>query len=449
MSTIDDQLSAYQRQGCNVLIPRTGIRKISAFHDTVLETVSLTIANGDVYPHDESDLAKAKKFRLSKLGLLKLSHAAGIVWRWEDTHRIDTMATPTYVAYQAVGALPQADSTWLPLKASYELDLDVIEAELRELYRKRATEVRPGQKPRTETEVQAYVTQHVQQDLLRKRKHKLRLAETGAMLAVIRSLLALKSVYTREELDRPFIVPHVIFAPDVADPEIRRALLASSLRATQDLYGTPPPAALTFRGPAIELPPVMAEEGEEPLPPAGDGHPVQDAPSVLHVPDGDGTTALSPPARSTPSSIITPAPAEGVRHAPAAPVVSPASATSVTSESQRPQPTTRLSDSTFAQTPTTTDTPQTPPPSMTSPPSPPDAAVPGIHSLEDLSRCPQEQIASALRQLMHRKGLKETWLTNANIDQWKPEQQRSFVKMLLGKPDVAAVTEPQATLPTA
>lgn len=50
MSTIDDQLSQYQRQGDNVLIPRTGIRKISAFHDTVLETVSLTTANGDVYP---------------------------------------------------------------------------------------------------------------------------------------------------------------------------------------------------------------------------------------------------------------------------------------------------------------------------------------------------------------------------------------------------------------
>jgi hypothetical protein len=448
MSTIDDQLSAYQRQGYNVLIPRTGIRKISAFHDTVLETVSLTIANGDVYPHDESDLAKAKKFRLSKLGLLKLSHAAGIVWRWEDTHRIDTMATPTYVAYQAVGALPQADGTWLPLKASYELDLDVIEAELRELYRKRVMEVRQGQKPKPEAEVQAYITQHVQQDLLRKRKHKLRLAETGAMLAVIRSLLAIKSVYTREELERPFIVPHVIFSPDVADPEIRRALLASSLRATQDLYGMTP-AALTFRTPVVELPPTMAEEGDEPHPAAEDGYPPLDVLSVTRTPDVYETIDLSLPTRSTPSSITTPAPAEGVRHAPAAPVVSPASAASVTSESQRPQPTTRLSDSTFAQTLTTTDAPQTTPPSMTPPPPPPDAAVPGIHSLEDLSRCPQEQIASALRQLMHRKGLKETWLTNSNIDQWKPEQQRSFVKMLLSKPDVAAATEPQATLPAA
>jgi hypothetical protein len=448
MSTIDDQLSAYQRQGYHVLIPRTGIRKISAFHDTVLETVSLTIANGDVYPHDESDLAKAKKFRLSKLGLLKLSHAAGIVWRWEDTHRIDTMATPTYVAYQAVGALPQADGTWLPLKASYELDLDVIEAELRELYRKRATEVRPGQKPRTETEVQAYVTPHVQQDLLRKRKHKLRLAETGAMLAVIRSLLALKSVYTREELDRPFIVPHVIFAPDVTDPEIRRALLASSLRATQDLYGTPPPAALTFRGPAIELPSVMTEEGEEPSPPAGDGHPVLDAPSALHVPDGDSTTALSPSAPSAPSPLTTPTPVEGVRHAPAAPVTSPAPTAAVTSESQRPQPTTRRSSTASAHTPTTTDAPQTAPPVVT-PPPPPDAAIPEIRSLEDLARCPQADLPRAVRTLMQRKGLKEAWLTNSHIDQWTPEQQRGFVKMLLNKPDVASATAAPAVVPTA
>lgn len=317
----------------------------------------------------------------------------------------------------------------------------MIEAELRELYRKRVMEVRQGQKPKPEAEVQAYITQHVQQDLLRKRKHKLRLAETGAMLAAIRSLLAIKSVYTREELERPFIVPHVIFSPDVADPEIRRALLASSLRATQDLYGTTS-VALTFRTPVVELPPVMAEEGDEPHLAAEDGHPPLDVLSVTRIPDVHETTALSPPARSTPSFITTPAPAEGARHSPAAPVVSPASAVSVTSESQRPQPTTRLSDSTFAHTLTTTDTPQTTPPSMTPPPPPPppDAVVPGIHSLEDLSRCPQEQIASALRQLMHRKGLRETWLTNSNIDQWKPEQQRSFVTMLLSKPDAAAVT---------
>jgi hypothetical protein len=50
---------------------------------------------------------------------------------------------------------------------------------------------------------------------------------------------------------------------------------------------------------------------------------------------------------------------------------------------------------------------------------------------------------------MHRKGLKETWLTNANIDQWKPEQQRSFVKMLLSKPDVASATDAPAVVPTA
>jgi len=48
---------------------------------------------------------------------------------------------------------------------------------------------------------------------------------------------------------------------------------------------------------------------------------------------------------------------------------------------------------------------------------------------------------------MHRKGLKETWLTNTNIDQWTPEQQRGFVKMLLSKPDVSSPTETQAALP--
>jgi len=407
MSTIDEQIRAYQAQEYNVLLPSANIQRISEFHDTVLEVVPLSLTCGDAYPYDNRDIDKAQKFGIAKPGLLKLSHAAGIVWRWEATQRIDQLFTRDYVAYQAVGALRQADGTWIDLKGSYELDLEVVEQELRTLYTKIARSLRREQKLKTEDAVQAYIADNVRQEVLRKRKHKLRLAETGAMLAVIRSLLAMKSLYTRQELQRPFVVPRVVFSPNLTDPEIRRAMILSSVRAVQDLYGVPAPA--TAR-PAIDLPP---------------GEP-------------EGTEDRTPGAKESPARTpeVTTAP-------PAAPLPAAQSETSLAASGAQDTVATR------SVTSHPDPVPHTAPPTAAATPErqPPDVpvasadSVPQIRSLEEFAQCPRELIPAALRVLMPRKGFKATLLTNPRIEDWTHEQHCGFVKMLLARPDVVLASD--------
>lgn len=405
MTTVDQQLREYQSQGYNVLLPSSSIQRVSEFHDTVLEVVPLSIACGDAYPYDDRHLDKAKKFGIAKPGLLKLSHAAGIVWRWEATQRIDQMVSRDYVAYQAVGSLRQADGTWIDLKGSYELDLEVIEQDLRTLYTKIARGLRREDKLKSDEAVQGYIANSVQQELLRKRKHKLRLAETGAMLAVVRSLLAMKSLYSREELERPFVVPRVVFSPNLSDPEIRKAILASSLRAVHDLYGAPAPQPGKT---AIALPPAEPDDTDETL---------------------QGESEAQTSTRETMAMQVTGAPADA----------SSATAPTPPSVQQRPVPPPAETVQPVAAEVTT---PERAPADV---PSPAADTVPQLHSLEDFAACPRDRIPAALRALMQRKGFKASLLTNPTIEDWTREQHRGFVKMLLGRHDVGpAATTGQA-----
>lgn len=65
-------------------------------------------------------------------------------------------------------------------------------------------------------------------------KHKLRLAETGAMNAAIRKLLNLKSTYTKEELKKPFVLPRIVLNPN--HPEVRTLMIQKSLFGKDALF---------------------------------------------------------------------------------------------------------------------------------------------------------------------------------------------------------------------
>jgi len=61
---------------------------------------------------------------LSKTAILKLATAAGIVWNWNETRVLSV--SKDYVLYQAVGAMRKPSGEWIPLKATKEIDLDVV-----------------------------------------------------------------------------------------------------------------------------------------------------------------------------------------------------------------------------------------------------------------------------------------------------------------------------------
>jgi hypothetical protein len=149
-------------------------------------------------------------------------------------------------------------------KATKELDLRVIEAELREKARKKVVWGFYGNQAKTleryykgkwETvsgkdgskyqcffidpeHVDKFVTDSIASQMIQWRKNKLMRTETGARLRVIRGLLGIRLQYTQAELALPFAVPRIDFTPDMDDPIVRKAMLAKGFRSQDALYGT-------------------------------------------------------------------------------------------------------------------------------------------------------------------------------------------------------------------
>jgi len=79
-------------------------------------------------------------------------------------------------------------------------------------------------------------------------------AQTGAILRVIRALLGIKGTYKKEELQKPFVVPTVTFAPDYTDPTVRQAMLQQGMNSMGNMFGTastPPAITSTFSSEAF------------------------------------------------------------------------------------------------------------------------------------------------------------------------------------------------------
>jgi hypothetical protein len=253
--TVEEQIQKYRNGKFNLLLPTKTIQEISEFHKLQLDEVQLSIEDRDAYAQD-SWKDDPQEWALSKRGLMKLAQCAGIVFDPVHSKRVDKMTDKMYVSYQSCGALQKPDGTWLPLVKEYEYDLEVVEEEIRELKTAQA-----NKRFNDEAKKEKWIEDQVRRDMLKKRRFKVMLAETGAMNRVIRALLTIKDTYTRAELARPFVVPRIVFAPDVNDPQIRAALLQTSMRSLQDAYG--PKDLLRLPDNTEDLP-VRFEPREEP-----------------------------------------------------------------------------------------------------------------------------------------------------------------------------------------
>lgn len=220
---------------CNVLIPTVTMTQISPYHRIRVEQVQLNPDPdaGDVFKVGSKKVGNGWQdvLSLSKTAILKLATAAGIVWNWNETRVLSV--SKDYVLYQAVGAMRKPSGEWIPLKATKEIDLDVIEAETYESNLETAKRL-PTNKLDHLTPEQ-WAEARTRKNMIQWRKNKLMRAETGAMLRVVRALLSVKHQYSAAELKKPFAVPTVDFAPDYSDPEVRRAMAEAGIRATADL----------------------------------------------------------------------------------------------------------------------------------------------------------------------------------------------------------------------
>src|SRR5690606_22756907 len=135
------------------------------------------------------------------------------------------------------------DGTGQPFVAKKEIDLTVIEEEIHAQNLKKAQEYAEKDKSKLNGMTpEDWAQAQTRANMVQWRKNKAMRAETGAMLRVIRAALGMKSQYTREELEKPFIVPRIDFNPDYSDPEVRHILLQNGAQAMSNLFGAVAPA---------------------------------------------------------------------------------------------------------------------------------------------------------------------------------------------------------------
>ena len=270
---VTKELEKYQGQGANILMPSIHISGMTEWHSAVIETVTLSHnpEDGDVYPHDTD----GKKFRPTKQALMKLSVCAGVIWSPSESKRIDNGADRNYIAYKAVGGIRKADGQPVFFSAEYDIDFEVMEEELKELYEKKAAKMTD----RSAAKKAEYVDYCIHRDMMQKRKFKLRLCEAGAMNRVLRMLLGIKQAYTVAELSKPFVTVRIVFRPDYNDKEVKRQLIAAHLQSMTGIYGPQAVAAMPEKTEPIDVTPCPPEEkeknGDEP---EGKGQPGQEEP---------------------------------------------------------------------------------------------------------------------------------------------------------------------------
>jgi hypothetical protein len=132
-------------------------------------------------------------------------------------------------AYQYIGAV-RTDTGWRILKASYEWNLD---AQRRKLVREAKKKLAKAQEEGKPFDVEEHVEDRLDQIIA----ERYGLAETKALLRLVRAICHLRQAYSREEMARPFIVVRTELAPDYADPETRRALAAQAISSGAEIFG--------------------------------------------------------------------------------------------------------------------------------------------------------------------------------------------------------------------
>lgn len=269
-NSISKELDIAKKNGANMLMPTISISQgLSQFMTPVVDSVYLSSVaeDGDIYPEKSTENAK---LRITAQGLKKLAVCANLTWHPTACHRTDNRQDKNYCSFQSVGGIKKNDGTVVWWRGDYDLDMEVVLEELRELHRQKCSRWH-----KTDAEKQAYIDSSVKRDYLFKSKHRLKLCQTGSENRVIRSVLGLKSAFTKKELSKPFVMVRYVFSPDLSDPIIKSQVTAAAIQAMSGIYGSAQPAPLPQ---PIDVPPENYEvhevpDEEGPPPPSKDPEP--------------------------------------------------------------------------------------------------------------------------------------------------------------------------------
>ncbi|MEX0755731.1 MAG: hypothetical protein WD556_11540 [Actinomycetota bacterium] len=212
----------------------------------------------DVYNDFRYANQRDGKYALSALGLAKISSAAGIKWIPELCQVVDGPKpvqssdglNHTYIRYRAAGALRQPNGEWHVETAEKDIDTSLVADKLRDSDRRTwkrtaGSDGAPAWVKRAgkdETKVASEIEDRVRQQILQLREFLLGHAETKAKNRVIRRILSMQQTYGQQDLAKPFVVPRLVYRPDMTDPRQLEQVQIEGRRASDELYGQASPA---------------------------------------------------------------------------------------------------------------------------------------------------------------------------------------------------------------
>lgn len=199
-------------------------------------------------------------YAYSKVGLEKMAEAAGIQVR---TERADDRRNPDRCEVVAYAIMRGSNGQPLIRTARKEFYVPAVAEEAwNNRIKNRETAKAKGWEAGKKTDDDLRVDHQAEMSTFR--KHLLARTETGAVLRAIRSLLAIKSGLTAQQVARPKVVARVEFNPDTTnDPIAQRFLLEQGARSTLALFGPGPSSPGTVSG-AVVIEELPAHPGADP-----------------------------------------------------------------------------------------------------------------------------------------------------------------------------------------
>ncbi len=208
----------------DLLLPSIPVNAELARH----HRVSISVVQISANPDDREVFKVGKRdggelFAYSKPALEKIAEAAGIQIA---TQRQDDQSNPEYCEFKARGFMRSSSGQGIIREASKAFFMPDVELE--------AMRAKGKWEPKM---TDAQLRDAVAGEMALFRKHLLARTESGAMLRVIRNLLAIKSGLTAAQVAKPKVLVRIDFQPDASDPEANRFLLEQGANASRALWG--------------------------------------------------------------------------------------------------------------------------------------------------------------------------------------------------------------------
>lgn len=168
-------------------------------------------------------------FAYTKQALEKFADAAGIQFR---TRRTDDRRDPDYCEFECVAGMRNASGDSVIRSGTAGIRVSQW-AEDRWVQIEQSNAKKDPKYQKKESELR----EDLRGEMAQFRQHFISRCESKAALRTIRSLLAIKSGLTKEQIDKPKIILRNAFQPDASDPIAHQAMIDRGLRNSVMVFG--------------------------------------------------------------------------------------------------------------------------------------------------------------------------------------------------------------------